>query len=85
MSVSNERVPVLMKRVRGELHGLKVKKLMALDRSDRVLVEQKLESIVNQLLYLQALADAQCSIVIEMFEHMGGRVPTEAAGGKTDG
>lgn len=49
---------------------------MRLDRSDRILMEQEVEAIINSLMRLQAVGDAQCSVVLEMYEHMGGRVRT---------
>lgn len=71
-----ERLPKLMKELRREVHAIKLRKLMRLDRSDRILMEQEVEAIINSLMRLQAVGDAQCSVVLEMYEHMGGRVRT---------
>ena len=71
-----ERLPRLCKELRQEVHAIKLKKLMALDRSDRVLLEQHIEAIINDLLYIQTVGDAKCSVVVEMFEHMGGKIRT---------
>lgn len=71
-----ERIPQLCKLLRKEASEVKVKKLMALDCSDRYLMAQQLENAINTLLYIQTVADAKCSVVVEMYEHMGGHVPT---------
>lgn len=71
-----ERLPALMKELRREVHNVKLRKLMALDRSDRMLMEQEVERIINSLYRLQAVGDAQCTVVLEMFEHMGGTIRT---------
>lgn len=52
---------------------------MALDRSDRMLMEQEVERIINSLYRLQAVGDAQCTVVLEMFEHMGGTIRTTSS------
>ena len=70
-----DRLPGMLKDLRREVHALKLKKLMQLDRSDRVLLEQRVEAIINELFYIQTVGDAHCSIVVEMFEHMGGSIP----------
>ena len=69
-----ERLPGLMKELRREVHAVRLRKLMSLDRSDRILLEQRVESIINELLYIQTVGEARCSIVVEMFEHMGGTI-----------
>ena len=69
-----EAIPKLCKELRKEASAVKVRKLMQLDRSDRMLMEQSLRQVIDQLLYIQTVADAECSVVVEMFEHMGGHV-----------
>lgn len=76
MSERSERIPALCKRLRAEASAVKVKKLMRLDRSDRWLIERRLEEAIDMLLYIQTVADARCSVVVEMYEHMGGKIPT---------
>ena len=69
-----ERLPKLLKELRREVHAVKLRKLMTLDKSDRVLLEQRVEGIINELLYIQTVGEARCSVVVEMFEHMGGTI-----------
>lgn len=71
-----ERLPKLMKELRKEVHAVRLRELMRLDRSDRVLMEQVVERVINELLYVQTVGKAHCSVVVEMFEHFGGKVPT---------
>lgn len=72
----NERLPYLIKQLRKEASAVKLKKLMALDRSDRMLMERELERIINDLIRVQAVGEAQCTVVLEMFETMGGTIRT---------
>jgi hypothetical protein len=74
--VPSDRIPKQVKELRGRIHSLKVKKLVQLDRSDRVLVEQMLERIINELYRIEAIGNAQCSCVLELYERMGGVVAT---------
>ena len=69
-----ERLPWLCKQLRKEASAVKLKTLMALDRSDRILMERELERIINALIRIQAVGDAHCSVVLEMFETLGGRI-----------
>ncbi len=70
-----ERLPALCKELRKQASAVRLKELMRLDRSDRMLMEQHLERVINELLYIQTVGKAQCSVVVEMFEHMGGQIP----------
>lgn len=70
----NERLPALLKELRREVHAIKLRKLMTLDRSDRILLEQEVEALINAILRIQAIGEARCSVVLEMFEHMGGQI-----------
>jgi hypothetical protein len=72
----DERIPFLCKELRKEASGVKLKRIMRLDRGDRILMARKLESIINDLIRVQAVCDARCSDVIEAFEHLGGRIRT---------
>lgn len=72
----NERIPSLVKELRGSVYRLSIKKLMQLDRSDRVLIEQSLKHLINELYRIEAIGDAQCSCVLELYEYMGGKVQT---------
>lgn len=71
-----ERISELCKLLRKESSAVSTKKLMALDWSDRRLLETQLESVIDQLLRIQTIADARCSVVLEMYEYMGGKIPT---------
>lgn len=74
-----DSIHALCKELRRTASALKVTQLNKLDRSDRCLVEQRLRLVINELLYLQAVGQAGCSVVIEMYEHLGGTLPTSEA------
>lgn len=66
----------LTKELRKTSSEISVRKIKQLDYSDQILLANKLRQVVNDLLYIQAVCAAKCSIVIEMYEHMGGTIPT---------
>lgn len=74
--MNRERIPELCKTLRHEASEIKVRKLMNLDRSDRVLIERKLEEVINLMIRIQTIGDAQCSCVLELYESLGGQVRT---------
>jgi len=71
-----DSIPLLCKELRKESAAVSVRKLMRLDGSDRTLIESRLRAVINSLLYIQTVADARCSVVVETFEYYGGTVPT---------
>lgn len=71
-----DRSPKLIKTVREEASRISLKKIMQLDRSDRILIEQMLKDIANRMIRVQEIANARCSCVLELYEHMGGHVRT---------
>ena len=74
----NQRLEKLCKVLRKEASAVSLRKLCELDYSDQILMAQQLEAAINQILRIQTVADAKCSQVLELFEYMGGHVPTAA-------
>ena len=71
-----EQIHALCKELRREVSALPVKKMCQLDYSDKMMVADRLRALINDALYLKTVADAQCSQVLELWEHFGGKVPT---------
>jgi hypothetical protein len=67
--MNGREIQVLVKRLRHEINGLSVKKLSKLDYGDRMLVRLKIESLLEQVNYLNDLGEARCSVVLEALSY----------------
>ena len=67
----------LCKELRKEASAISLRKILdQLDKSDQMLMATKIRQVIDDLLYIQVVCEARCSVVIEMHEYMGGSIPT---------